>query len=272
MDEAFEELAWQATQTARAAHPGVSVTPAAWAAALLTSTAGDGAQLADLQVADLWLATALSSGDATAMSTFETALMPEVDRAILRFCSDAEARTELRQRVRIRLLVSRGPNLPARIRSYAGQGRLAAWVRTAAGRLAINVQKAARAHAPLDDLPETVLPQSPEIALLRSEDRVVFKELLKASFRILDDRDRTLLRLRYGQGMTATAIARAYGVHESTLSRRLAAARRCMAEAFEQRAAETYGTASDGGTVNAWRFVQSQVEWNLESILRTTDE
>jgi len=267
----LEEALWTETENAAREHSGLTVDPADWAAVLARAcrSAGDASTaLSSLRVADLWLATALGAGDERALETFEAALMPEVERALRRFSLSDDEHSELRQRVRIRLLVSEKPPEPPRIATYEGLGSLAAWVRTISARLALNLRRDQREHAALEDVPEFALPGTPEVASLRAEHRSLFVASLKDAFRKLPARDRTLLRLRYAQNMTAVSLARLYGVHESTLSRRLAAARTSMAENFRRIAAERMGAANPAEVLG---LLQSHVETSLESLLSSRE-
>ena len=224
--------------------------------------------MSSLRVADLWLATALASGNERALDVFESALMPEVERALRRFSLSDDEHSELRQRVRIRLLVSETPPSPPRIATYEGLGSLAGWVRTISARLALNLRRDQRGHAPLEEVPEFALPGTPEVASLRAEHRTLFVGSLKQAFRELETRDRTLLRLRYAQNMTAVSLARLYGVHESTLSRRLASARETMAKNFQRIAVERMGATN---TSDVLGLLQSRVETSLDSLLSSRE-
>ncbi len=270
-DTAWEDGLWAETQAAAQTHPHCELDAATWASVLARAQAAAAEARSDpdsLQTADLWLATSLGQGDERALQIFESTLMPEVDRALRRFALSQDEHLELRQRVRIRLLVSQDGTAPPRIATYAGLGRLAPWVRTISARLALNLRRDTRKHAALDEIPEFALPATSEIASLRSEDRSLFVSLLKAAFRELSPADRTLLRLRYAQNMTAVSLARAYGVHESTLSRRLASARKAMADNFRRGAAAHLGV--DAST-DVFGLVHSRVESSLESLLASVD-
>lgn len=270
-DAELEDALWGQTDSAALAHPAIGVKPRAWAAALARARASAGdtsTTITSLRAADLWLATALGCGDERALETFEALLMPEVERALRRFKLSDDEHSELRQRVRIRLLVSEKPPTPPRIATYEGLGSLAAWVRTISARLALNLRRDQRAHAPLEEVPEFALPGTPEVASLRAEHRNLFVGSLKQAFRELEAHDRTLLRLRYAQNMTAVSLSRLYGVHESTLSRRLASARNTMAENFQRIAAQRLGVHATGDVLG---LLQSRVETSLESLLSSRE-
>jgi len=86
------------------------------------------------------------------------------------------------------------------------------WLMTIARNVATDHFRAARLHVPLDDAipaPST----SPEEEAARRSDAARLSALLA----LLPDRDRELLSLKYGAGMTNRAIARVTGLSESNV-------------------------------------------------------
>ncbi|HEY4119195.1 MAG TPA: hypothetical protein VGM56_15115 [Byssovorax sp.] len=92
---------------------------------------------------DLYLACACALGIDGAASRFEHKHGAVVDDALRRFKLSGDARSEAAQRLRTRLLVADAGERP-RIATYSGRGELAAWVRAAATRLALNLLRAPR--------------------------------------------------------------------------------------------------------------------------------
>jgi len=258
--------------TARAlqARPDVELTLDAWARALAPAlgSADPADALRRLHAGDLWLAAGLGVADPAALAAFERELIPEVDRALRRLAGAPDELDELRQWVRVRLLVADPPEQP-RISSYEGTARLSRWIRTIATRVAFTRHRLTKRYAGVDPVPEVVLETTPELARLRSEHHELFVSSLKEAFRELDPENRTLLRLRYADGLTAVAISRAYQMHESTISRRLAAARQAVAESFERIASERLG--KDREAFSLLQMMRSQVESSLDSLLASTD-
>jgi RNA polymerase sigma-70 factor, ECF subfamily len=105
---------------------------------------------------------------------------------------DADPRfiDEVCQRTRVQLLVGQ----PPRLATDGGRGPLRAWVAIAARRVALNAKREVNPEARDDVLLEVV------------------------------DRARTLLRLRFVEGLELAEIAPLYRVHESTVSRWVTAA------------------------------------------------
>src|SRR5215813_3352548 len=78
-------------------------------------------------ITDLVLALACARGDAAAIAMFETTFRSDIDAALGRLGVASDQRDEIRQLVRIRLLV--GDGAAPKIREYSGRGRLVSWVR-----------------------------------------------------------------------------------------------------------------------------------------------
>lgn len=219
-----------------------------------------------LRVDELWFATLLEANEAASIKRFESLLMPEIDIVVRRFEKDPDARDELRQVVRIKLLVGT-PGVAAKIGQYAGQGRIAGWARTVAARVALNAKRGERKHDSPDILEALQLASTPEYRCLRAERQKEFWTCLRSAFESLEPRARTVLRLRYRVGMTATAIAHSYAVHESTMSRWLAGARETLILEFETRASANLGP--DLGPDQLREVLHSRLELSLQGLFST---
>src|SRR4051812_47742715 len=115
---------------------------AAWAGAKLDAEtfARKAAQLdvrdedLEARASDLYLAWACAEGDAAALAHFERAFLTQVDLYVRRLGLEAHVVDELRQGLRIHLLVAESGGEP-RVGKYSGRGPLGAWVRIVAVRL-----------------------------------------------------------------------------------------------------------------------------------------
>ena len=87
------------------------------------------------------------------------------------------------------------------------------WQMTIARNVAIDHRRALRPHVPLDDAAAVAGGESPEDEVVRSSDAHRLAALLES----LPDRDRELLSLKYGAGLTNRAIASATGLTESNV-------------------------------------------------------
>ncbi|HKA89466.1 MAG TPA: sigma-70 family RNA polymerase sigma factor [Haliangiales bacterium] len=167
---------------------------------------------------DLFLAWSVAQGDAVALRRFDELVRPDIEAAARRLDRDPAFLDEVRQALRVRLLVAPEGGRP-RIADYAGRGPLRAWVGVAALRVALNLKRAA-APAGDDLLAELVTREpDPELRHLKKVYRAEFREALEAALAALPERDRVILRLSFVEGMRLAQIGRLYQVHESTASR-----------------------------------------------------
>ena len=179
------------------------------------------------QAADLYLACALADGTPQALVVFEHELLPVVKAAARRIDSSADFADEVAQVTRERLLVAR-PDAGPRIAEYAGRGPLAAWVRIAAMRIAMNLLRDRRRNVLVDD--ETLFEV---MARLPLEERdaagaryaAAVSQAVHDAFATLSPRERNLLRMHYLHGLTVDELAPTYKVHRATVARWIARAR-----------------------------------------------
>ncbi len=175
------------------------------------------AALAQLAVADLYLAAACARGDSRALRWFERSCGPELDRVIARSPGLGLSAAEFGQLVIVRLILAE-PERQAKILSYRGQGSLRAWVRVTAARLVIDLSRRRAEPAGSDALLDQ-LSGGEDLELEHLRDR--FGPELQASFAAalaqLSVRQRNLLRQRHIHDISADALARLYAVHRSTV-------------------------------------------------------
>ena len=183
---------------------------------------------------DLFLAWACAERDARAISYFERKFMPAVDGYVGRFGLAPSLVDEVRQELRIRLLVGDKP----RIGRYSGRGPLAAWVRMAAIRVALNllernrVRHRERGVAALGILVRDQT--SPELAAIRKRHAAAVRAGLERSLEALSERDKRLLRMNFIDRLNIEAMGRVFHVHRATVARWLVAVRRRMLETLRK--------------------------------------
>src|SRR5688572_31992928 len=90
----------------------------------------------------MWLAWSAGRGDEAALRVFGPWLDTEATQAARRVDRNAAFVDEVRQALRIRLLVGEAGRV--RIDDYMGRGPLRAWLGVAALRIALNLKRAAR--------------------------------------------------------------------------------------------------------------------------------
>jgi RNA polymerase sigma-70 factor (ECF subfamily) len=217
--------------------------------------------------ADLELARAVAAGDQAALRRFDAEVLPAIDAVVRRIDAAPAFLAEVRQALRLRLLVAETGAAP-RIAGYKGDGPLTAWVRVAAVRLAINLKRADGPVAPAPDrLAELVDTEpDPELRHLKQTYRAEFAAALTASLAALSERQRVILRLCYVDGLRLARIADLYQVHESTASRWVTAALEAVADGTRRRLIEAL-SLSPSAADSVARMVQSNLDLSIARLL-----
>jgi len=259
MDRTVEPGAlWRA---AREAWPGVEVALEEFAAWLALH---EGATHAS----DLYLACACARGDAEALRRFEEEVLPRVGGALRRLDPSAAFADEVRQILRQRLFVTGEDGGEARIASYGGRGPLVGWVRVVALRTAINLRGSGREEPTADAQLAALAPPVSDPALDGIKARFA-EELGAALSRAcagLEQRDRTILRLRYGDDLDIDQIGAIYGVHRATVARWIARIRSDLFAATRRQLATRIDLSdSDFGSLLA--LAHSQLDLSLSGML-----
>jgi RNA polymerase sigma-70 factor (ECF subfamily) len=208
----------------RAAYPGVSADAAMFEAFLKERSDGAGEEGC---AEDLFLACAGLAGDSAALSAIEAKIDAETRVALRTIQAASDFTDEVRSRIAKRLLTSDG-HAPPQLAKYTGKGALSSWIRVAALREGLSLLRRDKHAAPLDDeLLAGVVDDAPdpETALLRARHGAELLAAFRDALGALPRRDRTLLRLHYGEGMSNAALGAMHGVNASTVSRWLTSAR-----------------------------------------------
>jgi RNA polymerase sigma-70 factor, ECF subfamily len=217
---------------ARAAWPTVELSADLFALYVAERLPTDQAAGRRLRIADLYLACACVHGDANAIAAFDLHCLTVVDSALPRLGLDADAVGEVKQRLRRWLLVPEAG--PPRLVDFAGYGDLRGWVRVIAVHEALAMLRRARRSAPFNDdriMDALSARDSPEIDYLKHFYRREFKAAFTQAMATLGDRDRTLLRQQYLDGLSVMEMSRLYRVHRITAGRWLDSARRALLSA-----------------------------------------
>jgi RNA polymerase sigma-70 factor (ECF subfamily) len=227
-----EELA-AAFEAGRSAWPGIALTYTCFANRMREL----GVPPADLALRgrDLYLAAACAEGDPTALRCFDEQFIARIDGMATRFGLGPNLLDEVRQKVRVKLLVGKSPS----IARYRGGGPLLAWVRVTAARVAVDVAAAARLPEPMpeEEMLDVLVSReaNPEIETVKALYRERFQEALEASLAGLTTRDKTLLRLHLVDGLNIDGIGAIYRVHRATVARWLVAIRARVFAGLRQR-------------------------------------
>lgn len=237
----------------RAAWPDAHGDPTALdAAAAGLDPGADGAQVI--------LAWACALGAASALEQLERDALGPAARHLAARGFDEARIDEAIQETRVRLLVGGAERAPGLL-AYRGRGPLAAFVRTTAVRIALDLGS----RADRDD-PEPTLAllsdgaPDPDLAYLRTHYADALGRALAAAWAGLPRHERFVLGLALHHRLDTDAIARVYGCHRATAARKLAAARATLYAAT--RAALRATLAVDDPTVDSiLRVVTTSLRW-----------
>jgi len=185
-----------------------------------------------LHVDDLYLACACATGQSAAIARFERRYAAELGAVTRRFAGRGSAAEDLLQILRERLFVPRGDR-PARIVEYRGMGTLRAWLRVTAVRAFLDERRRISrrekeevgATEPLLDLPSG---EDWELDFLKQHYRDAFKVVFAEAVVTLTSEQRNILRFHAVEGLTIDQIGAVYGMHRSSVARRLDGARKAL--------------------------------------------
>jgi len=215
--------------------------------------------------ADVELARAAGTGDPAALRRLEALIAEEAGAAARRIDPARAFVDEVRQAVRIRLLVADGGR--ARIDDYAGRGPLRGWIRVAALRVALNLKRATGPASP-DVLAELVSTETdPELRHFKQLYRAEFRAALEAALGALPERSRAVLRLAYVDGLKLVQLARLYDVHETTVARWVAKAAADVADGTRERLVAKLAL-SPSSLESVARMVLSNLDFSIARVLR----
>jgi RNA polymerase sigma-70 factor (ECF subfamily) len=220
-----------------------------------------------MHASDLYCACGCADGDPNALQVFEARYLSVVDRALARLTLDADARAEVKQRLRRTLLIEESG--PARITRFQGRGDLRSWIRVLAVREGLAMLRKLRGRAPLDDdqlLDAVAHGDTPEVAYLKRKYRDAFRLAFADALQRLSDRDRLLLRQRFLDGLDVLEIARLHRVHRGTAANRLERARAFVLEATRASLVGRLEAPPDE-IDSILRLIGSQLEVSLRLLL-----
>jgi len=178
--------------------------------------------------ADVALASALAGGEPAALAIFDRAIVPDVRGALVRFGRDDDFVAEVLQRVRVKLLV--GDASAPRIGEYQGRGPLAAWVQIVAIREGLQIQRSTAREVAGDEQLLRLAVTDPAFARSSQVYKAAFAAAFQRAMTELGERERTLLRLCFVEGVGTDGIARLFHVHRVTAFRWLRDAREVLLE------------------------------------------
>lgn len=226
------------------------------------------AALERIAAADLYLACACLRGIPAALTAFEGAYFPEVERARKRTRFAGVPAEELAQVLRELLFVGPAPKLA----EFGGRGGLLAWIRVVGTRTLLNLATRGPKETAMEDsalfkLAGDAGPSLPSTRQFHGED---VRAAFAAALRALPVRDRNLLRQRFLDDVSLEALAQLYAVNRATISRWLLQARELALEATRAALAERLPTASFEELDSVLRSMSLELDVSFSGLLVST--
>jgi RNA polymerase sigma-70 factor (ECF subfamily) len=265
--ELAEELA-SAIRRAREAWPGNEVDDERFAAELarrVPAGSSPAQALASIHVADVYLAVACALGNAFALAEFDRRHAPEIRSTVTRMGFSQSIADETLQVMREELFVV-APAREPRILNYAGASELRSWLRAVAARTGLRVgreprHKTTELHEALSAANDDDL----EIDYLKRTYGDLFQQVFAEALAGLEASERLLLKQRFSHQLSIEDLARLYGVHGSTASRRVTDARERLLMAVRDGMMQRLNVGR-AEVSSILRLIHSQLDITLSSL------
>jgi RNA polymerase sigma-70 factor (ECF subfamily) len=229
--------------------------------------AGEGV-LQTLHTADLYLACACSKGQEQALAAFEDHCGGEWERGVARFSLQGSQSAEIRQALRTRLFVA-AEQEAAHIQRYSGKGAIQAWYRTTIVRATIDYLRASDRQQRLHvsrDLDDHVALVDLELDYLKRNYREEFKQSFHAALRALTSEERNLLRYQVLEELTLEEIGRIYGLHLTSIARRLQKLRQLLLASTREHLQKRL-RVDDEELESIMRLIGSRLDVSISAVL-----
>ena len=251
---------------ARAAWPEIEVPEERFGEALaarVPAAADTALALRSMHVEDLYLVTACILGDNVAMEAIQSRFLPAIRAALFQKGLPEDVVHETLQ-VLLQDVFVGGHTTPPKALTYNGQGALRGWLRVVAVREGLRLARKLppRARASETSLPD---PQDLELDYLKRTYAEPFRVAFREAFDALAMEDRVILRQRITHGLSIEQLGQLYGVHASTISRRVTSARERLVGATREGMMRrlSLGRAEASSIM---RLIQSQLDITLSSL------
>lgn len=219
------ERAWN---DGRVAWPSVDLDEASFGAHVREKLPPDAGpeEVARLDAAGLYLACACARAIPSALAELDLRVLAKMPEFLARIQGSSALPDEVRSILRERLLVSAGGE-PPRIATYSGEGPLAAWVRVAAMRTALNLLEKMDERLGHDSIAmeRAQATTTPEQDVAAAHQRAMFREVLEQAVSALPAEQRAALRLHFVEGLTGDEIGERLGISRATVVRWLSTAK-----------------------------------------------
>jgi RNA polymerase sigma-70 factor, ECF subfamily len=205
--------------------------------------------LAAICIADLYLTCACAARVPAALEAFDSQYLAGLGGLLARIDPSPAFADEVRQTLRIRLLVGdekqdRAPS----ILQYRGQGPLRRWLAVVATRSALNLRKEAQPWVSLDEALLDASLDSPELQSLRGvyldDLRQATREAVTESLAALTPEERNLLRWHLVDQVSLRKIAVARGTYVMAVAREYARIRGSIMDLVRRKTQERTGLSA----------------------------
>lgn len=216
----------------------------------------------------LYLVCACLAGDRRALAAFDQRYLATLAPGLTRLERTGVASEDVVQLLRIRFLLGEAGR-PPRIGEYTGASDLRAWLRVAAVRIAISLQRKHRREDPADDEALAALADAapgPELELMKEIYRAGFTTAFRDAVAALAPRERNLLRHQAIDRLGIDRIAALHGVHRATAARWVARAREALVAGVRRRLQAQLAVAPER-LDSILRLIESQLDVSLSRLL-----
>ncbi|HYI00234.1 sigma-70 family RNA polymerase sigma factor [Hyalangium sp.] len=272
---ALEELLVRVWKDARAQWPTVTVPAEAFVKHLAERLPAASPNspidqlLAQLSLAELYLACACLQGAAPAIKLFEEHYLTKLRKLLGHRRQSPTTLDEICQLARVKILVAT-PEGPPKIAEYTGKGALLGWVRVTAVRIAIKLQASDKSASEEDlDVADSALPPpgvAPELDIIKQRHHPDLRQAMRDAFSSLSADDRHLLRLYFVDQLSMYELATLFGVSQPTISRRLKNARELVYQETRRKLQERLGL-SQNDFQSFINLLDSQFELRISQLL-----
>lgn len=216
--------------------------------------------------ADLFLVCACVLGRPGAMAALEKTVFAQIPGWVARIDPSPDFGDDIAQAVREVLLTGDEP----RIGTYAGKGSLEGWVRVTAVRLALKA-KARQPQVGSQLASGAAVTADLGVQVAKAQVREEVEQALESVVASLDTEERAWLKLYYLDGLSLERVANLFGVHTSTISRRIAALEGHLLAALRDRLQHQLRLPR-AEVESLIRFVRSQLEVSLGRALKKSSD
>ncbi len=269
--EAVEAALDTMLKTAHAAWPTVSVADDVFLKYVAERVDEGSDVLASLRgmcVEDLYLACGCFLDQTPAIQAFDRHMLGAITEPVRRIGHSTEFVEEVQQITRFKLLVSE-KDVPKKIGSFRGRGKLRSWVQVTAVRTALELKRRAKPEDARgdDELFESDdLDNDPELQHIRVLYRAEFAAAFKEALRELSSRERNILRMNVLDGLNIDQIGAVYRVHRATVARWIAKARETLLAETRRKLIEKL-LISETEFESLMHVVRSHLELSIERFL-----